>query len=238
MRTQALGYPETYEETPWGERVVKVRKKVFVFVGEHDGGLSFTAKLPVSGAMALQLPFATPTGYGLGKSGWVTARFPKGEDVPVELLEEWLDESYRAVAPKKLSKLLDAPGGAPTEAKAQPARRRRGRGLVLSGDPLRAERAQRSYAAQGLSCDVGDLVVPQGRRKLALVVVDLGRRPGEALELAAELGARDKAPLLVCGIRDARMEKRAVAALGDVPRCRHAPGSPDAVAQGLALLDG
>ena len=33
--------------------------------------------------MALLLPFATPTGYGLGKSGWVSARFAPSDDPPL-----------------------------------------------------------------------------------------------------------------------------------------------------------
>ena len=112
LRALALGYPEAREEFPWGERVVKVRKKVFVFMGMSDGGLSLSVKLPRTGPMALLLPFAEPTGYGLGKSGWVSARFASSEDPPVAMLREWIDESYRAVAPKKLVDGLDA-GSAP-----------------------------------------------------------------------------------------------------------------------------
>jgi hypothetical protein len=52
--------------------------------------------------MALTLPFTSPTGYGLGKSGWVTATFGPKEAPPLDLLEDWIDESYRAQAPKKL----------------------------------------------------------------------------------------------------------------------------------------
>ena len=102
LRAFALGYPEAREEFPWGERVVKVRTKVFVFMGMSDGGLGLSVKLPRTGSMALLLPFAQPTGYGLGKSGWVTARFARSENPPVDMLREWIDESYRAVAPKKL----------------------------------------------------------------------------------------------------------------------------------------
>lgn len=62
--------------------------------------------------MALMLPFAEPTGYGLGKSGWVTATFNAGEKAPpVALLKQWLDESYRAIAPKKLVKALEPATG-------------------------------------------------------------------------------------------------------------------------------
>ena len=35
------------------------------------------------------------------------ARFTAKEAAPLELMCEWIDESYRAVAPKKLSRLLD-----------------------------------------------------------------------------------------------------------------------------------
>jgi len=109
LREIALAYPGAREEFPWGERVVKVGKKVFVFMGMPDaGGLGLSVKLPSSGTMALMFPFATPTGYGLGKSGWVSARFEAGEAPPVELLRAWIDESYRAVAPKTMVARLPA----------------------------------------------------------------------------------------------------------------------------------
>jgi predicted DNA-binding protein (MmcQ/YjbR family) len=107
LRDFALGFPEAREDFPWGERVAKVRDKVFVFLGRDEEGLGLTVKLPSSGLMALGLPFASPTGYGLGKSGWVTARFGPNETPPVDLLRKWIDESYRAVAPKELVKALD-----------------------------------------------------------------------------------------------------------------------------------
>lgn len=107
LRDHALSFPEAYEEFPWGERAVKVKKKVFLFMRCEADRLSLSVKLPASGPLALALPFTEPTGYGLGKSGWVTASFAPGEQVPVDLLQEWIDESYRAVAPKKLAAQLD-----------------------------------------------------------------------------------------------------------------------------------
>jgi predicted DNA-binding protein (MmcQ/YjbR family) len=115
LREYALRFPEATEEFPWGERAIKVRGKVFVFLSRHDGNLSVTTKLPQSGPVALGLPFASPTGYGLGKSGWVTARFDADTEVPVWMLEGWIDESYRAVAPKKLVAGLDANDALPAE---------------------------------------------------------------------------------------------------------------------------
>jgi predicted DNA-binding protein (MmcQ/YjbR family) len=108
----ALGYPETHEDRPWGERVVKVRKKVFVFFHVPSDGLHVTVKLPSSASMALGLPFVTPTGYGLGKSGWVTATFGAKQRPNLPMLRQWIDESFRAIAPCK----LHPPQGAPPEA--------------------------------------------------------------------------------------------------------------------------
>jgi predicted DNA-binding protein (MmcQ/YjbR family) len=114
----ALAYPDAWKDHPWGETVVKVGKKIFVFLGLSSGTLHVTCKLPHSFDAALStLPFAAATGYGLGASGWVTATFEGKDKVPVALLLEWIDESYRAVAPQKLVKQL--PG--------QPAEERRPR---------------------------------------------------------------------------------------------------------------
>lgn len=107
LRAFALALPEAYEEFPWGERALKVRGKSFVFMRRSESDLVFSAKLPQSNGEALILPFAQPTGYGLGKAGWVTARFQAGDMPLVGLLRDWTVESYRAVAPKTLAKRLD-----------------------------------------------------------------------------------------------------------------------------------
>lgn len=102
LRDVALAYPEAYEDFPWGHLAVKVRKKIFVTLVGTAEGLSLSVKLPESHREALLLPFTQPTGYGLGKSGWVSARFGPREKPLVGVLAEWIDESYRAIAPKKL----------------------------------------------------------------------------------------------------------------------------------------
>ncbi|HKA03582.1 MAG TPA: MmcQ/YjbR family DNA-binding protein [Acidimicrobiales bacterium] len=108
LRQFALAYPEATEEFPWGERAIKVRGKTFLFMRTDGDGLGLSTKLPESRDFALTYEFASPTGYGLGKSGWVSARFPRGTRPPVALLCEWIDESYRAIAPKTLLKQLPA----------------------------------------------------------------------------------------------------------------------------------
>jgi len=45
---------------------------------------------------------ASPSRYGLGKSGWVSCRFSGNDKPPLDVLKAWVDESFRAVAPKKL----------------------------------------------------------------------------------------------------------------------------------------
>lgn len=113
LRGRALSYPEAAEDFPWGHRAIKVKGKIFlILAGEDTGGeagtLTVTVKLPDSNAYALMQPYAERTGYGLGKSGWVSCTFKDGTEPPLDLLDEWLEESYRAVAPKKLVLALNA----------------------------------------------------------------------------------------------------------------------------------
>jgi predicted DNA-binding protein (MmcQ/YjbR family) len=98
-----------HEDHPWGERAFKVRgKKVFLFMSNATpGALSLSVKLPVARLTALALPFAEPTGHGLGRAGWVTASFRRPDRPPLDLLLAWLNESYRAVAPAPLARTVD-----------------------------------------------------------------------------------------------------------------------------------
>ena len=105
LRDHALAKPEATEHFPWGERAIKVKGKVFLFMRADATQLSLSTKLPRSAAVALMLPFASPTGYGLGKAGWVSASFATGDAPPLDILCSWIDESYQAVAPAKLAKL-------------------------------------------------------------------------------------------------------------------------------------
>ncbi len=67
-----------------------------------------SVKLPHSALEALEEPFTSPTGYGLGKSGWVSAGFSPSDPPPdPQRLRACVEESYRAVAPKTLSRTLD-----------------------------------------------------------------------------------------------------------------------------------
>src|SRR5438034_5995798 len=110
-----MSYPEATEDFPWSHRAIKVKAKMFLVLARSDdraaptvqgtadcagggGTLTVTVKLPDSNSYALMQPYAEPTGYGLGKSGWVTCSFKSGDEIPLDLLDEWIEESYRAVA--------------------------------------------------------------------------------------------------------------------------------------------
>jgi predicted DNA-binding protein (MmcQ/YjbR family) len=110
VRAFALSLPGAVEDFPWGERVVKVRGKVFVFLGHDDRGGPplMTVKLVESHGHALAIEGAEPTRYGLGKAGWVNVPL-EAEGVTLDLLRDWVEESYRIVAPKRLAAQLDPP---------------------------------------------------------------------------------------------------------------------------------
>ncbi|MEU3885446.1 MmcQ/YjbR family DNA-binding protein [Streptomyces sp. NPDC029041] len=111
VRAFALGLPDAVEEFPWGESVAKVNKKVFVFLGVVDGSypLGVTVKLTdeTAHAHALACPGAEPAGYGLGKAGWVSIPLEQQGAPAADVLCDWVEESYRVIAPKRLIAALD-----------------------------------------------------------------------------------------------------------------------------------
>ena len=107
----SLGLPGAYEDHPWGdEAVAKVNGKIFVFFGAGEGTdtIAIAVKLDDSQQQALMAPGASPTGYGLGSAGWVTIPLGGRTTPPPAVLKDWIEESYRRVAPKRLVAELDA----------------------------------------------------------------------------------------------------------------------------------
>ncbi|HEV3339700.1 MAG TPA: MmcQ/YjbR family DNA-binding protein, partial [Pirellulales bacterium] len=109
LRNIALAYPGAREDSEGRERAIKVGRRPFAVFRTMDEGFSMTARLPLSNKAALKEAFAEPVRYRLGTSEWVLARFAADDDVPIELLWEWIDESYRAIAPRKRLKDLPPP---------------------------------------------------------------------------------------------------------------------------------
>lgn len=114
LRAFGLAYPGAHTKSPWpGHLDLAVNDKTFAYLSLEGEPFGISCKLPRSCSIALMLPFAKPAGYGLGKSGWVDASPDPNEPIPVDLFKEWIDESYRAQAPKKLVAQLDGAGAAP-----------------------------------------------------------------------------------------------------------------------------
>lgn len=111
LREFALAFPGAFEDVPWGDApVAKVGKKIFVFFGTpEEPGIS--VKLPESAEQARSTPGARPTGYGLGRSGWVDVPVAGPRAPACGLLEDWIEESYRAIAPKRLIAELESRRG-------------------------------------------------------------------------------------------------------------------------------
>lgn len=106
LRDHALALPEAIEEFPWGHSAIKVRGKTFLFLNQSEDELSLSVKLPASRDFALIFDWAEPTGYGLGRSGWVTACFGAGDEPNLDLIRRWIVESYKAIAPKTLGRMV------------------------------------------------------------------------------------------------------------------------------------
>jgi predicted DNA-binding protein (MmcQ/YjbR family) len=108
VREFALSLPGAWEDFPWDESVAKVRRKVFVFFGseQRPGPPMITIKLAESHGHALAIEGAERTGYGLGRAGWVDVPL-EAHGVTLDLLRDWVEESYRIVAPRRLAAELD-----------------------------------------------------------------------------------------------------------------------------------
>jgi len=115
-------FPGAHLKSPWpGHKDLAVNDKTFAYLSIEGEPFGISAKLPTSSHMALMLPFCTPTPYGLGKSGWVSASCDDANLPPVEMFQQWIEESYRAQAPKKLLKQLTEGKTPPAVTKAKPA---------------------------------------------------------------------------------------------------------------------
>ena len=90
-----------------GEPTFRVTNKSFVFTDKAAAGIS--VKLPVEEAAAVVAsdPGATPTGYGLGRHGWVSVEIGKRPTAARwREVEEWVRTSYTMVAPKRLARMV------------------------------------------------------------------------------------------------------------------------------------
>ncbi len=235
LHASALGYPEAYEELPWGHPAIKVRKKVFVFcsaLGTADPQMS--VKLTTSRDRALANASVEPMGYGLGKHGWCS--FSDLGAVTLEELLDYVDESYRAVAPKTLlRKLGDArPEPRPPEAAAV-VEDGLPRVLVVGAGPRRRDRAVKGLVAQdcpAAGSDLDDALELAGSLQPEVLVVDAGRESAKALERLWELVALcPEAHVVVAGL------KPGAGTPPGVHSTPEPPGDPSTLRDVLAALE-
>jgi predicted DNA-binding protein (MmcQ/YjbR family) len=91
-----------------GEPTFRVNGKNFVFSDQEARGLS--VKLPKEEAAAVVAtdPRVEPTGYGLGRHGWISVTLDDpSEEARWQEVEEWVRTSYTLVAPKRLARLVE-----------------------------------------------------------------------------------------------------------------------------------
>ena len=104
----ALPEAERVDVAEWGDHpTFRVRGKNFVFAADAS---SISVKLPKeeAGAVVATDECATPAGYGLGRHGWVSLTLAPGlTDERWEQIAEWVETSYRLIAPRRLVKQLD-----------------------------------------------------------------------------------------------------------------------------------
>jgi hypothetical protein len=107
-----LTFPETSTGPAWPPtRALYVKKKMFAVFGEKGqqlDALTILMKLPISAEMAEALYFVRPSRGWFKQYNWVWAHFGPDDDVLAEMptLKGWLKQSYIAVAPKTLGRML------------------------------------------------------------------------------------------------------------------------------------
>ena len=102
----ALSFPETarVDVEAWGgEPTFRVAGKNFIFTSTEARSITVKLGPEEAAAVVATTPGATPTGYGLGRHGWVTIPIPPRPTASQwREVTEWVTTSYDLVAPKRL----------------------------------------------------------------------------------------------------------------------------------------
>ena len=90
-----------------GEPTFRVNGKNFVFCDESAGHLTVKLSKEEAAAVVATDPQVEPSGYGLGRSGWISVALDDpATDDRWKLIEEWVRTSYTLVAPRRLARLV------------------------------------------------------------------------------------------------------------------------------------
>jgi predicted DNA-binding protein (MmcQ/YjbR family) len=92
----------------WGDHpTFRVNGKNFVFSDQEATNLSLKLSKEEAVAVIATDDRVEPTGYGLGRHGWVSLALEKRPSAARwNQVEEWIRTSYTLVAPKKLAKIV------------------------------------------------------------------------------------------------------------------------------------
>ena len=92
----------------WGDHpTFRDHGKNFVFSDPSADHLSFKVTKEEAAAVVATDAAAEPTGYGLGRHGWVSLSVePDAGEERYTQIAEWVRTSYTLVAPKKLARLV------------------------------------------------------------------------------------------------------------------------------------
>lgn len=109
LRERALELPRVAENGSCLTRAFKARTKGFLYLGETDG--TYNVMLKVGDSLDAVRSFCAdrPEDCSVGSTNWVTLHFDSDE-APPPMLSDWIEESYRLLAPRKLVAELDAAG--------------------------------------------------------------------------------------------------------------------------------
>ncbi|WP_421933501.1 hypothetical protein [Phenylobacterium sp.] len=116
LTAYGLSLPETdLAPGPTVSRWLRVRGKTFAVFGDRAepvDALTLTVKLPISYEMAQLLPFVRERAGWYRQNKWAIAHFGADDDILAELdtLKGWIRQSYVAMAPKRLGRLLTESG--------------------------------------------------------------------------------------------------------------------------------
>jgi predicted DNA-binding protein (MmcQ/YjbR family) len=90
-----------------GEPTFRVHNKNFVFTDKTASGISVKLSKDEAAAVCATDQGAEPTGYGLGRHGWVSIKLgARPTAARWREVEEWVRTSYTMVAPKRLARLV------------------------------------------------------------------------------------------------------------------------------------
>jgi predicted DNA-binding protein (MmcQ/YjbR family) len=90
-----------------GEPTFRVGGKNFIFAGVDGRTISLKLTVDEAAAVVATDSEVVPTGYGLGRSGWVSITLPSRPSAARwREVEEWIRTSYTLIAPKRLARLV------------------------------------------------------------------------------------------------------------------------------------